>query len=255
MGWLTADDLARFGRDGYVVLRRVVAEALLEAADAEVDELVATVEAPTQEADGTGPRSWFQPAGTLPRCGVLLTRSGAAEAAAELVAPLPIGVAFDTIQVATTVPPYRHIPGAPHIDGHVPASERPDSFTLLAGVALTDQRTPQSGNLWVWPGSHLGHQRLFQERGTGVLGPVGGHACWLDPPVDQGPGTELRLGRGDVLLAHFLLGHNTGGNTSARVRRTIYYRLQVPGHADRWEATFLDPWTEYAPIRAALSPI
>ena len=37
---------------------------------------------------------------------------------------------------------------------------------MLAGVALTDQRAPQSGNLWVWPGSHLGHQALFQEQGT-----------------------------------------------------------------------------------------
>ena len=51
--------------------------------------------------------------------------------------------------------------------------------------------------------------------------------------------------RGDLLLAHFLLGHDKGGNTASHERRTIYHRLAVPGHADRWEDTFLDAWTEY----------
>jgi hypothetical protein len=254
VGWLTEEDLARFGRDGYLVLRDAVPEALLAAADAEVDDLVATVDAPPAERpDGTGCRPWFGTVAGLPRCADLLHRSRAVEVARELVAPQPIDIAFDTVQVATTIPPWPHIPGAPHIDGHHdPTAERPGSFTMLAGVALTDQRSPQSGNLWVWPGSHLGHQALFRERGTRVLGPVAGHAVWLDPPLDQGPGTELLMGRGDVVLSHFLLGHNKGGNTSPVVRRTIYFRMQVPGHVDRWEATFLDPWTEYAPVRAAL---
>jgi hypothetical protein len=38
----------------------------------------------------------------------------------------------------------------------------------------------------------------------------------------------------------------------ARTRRTIYYRLAVNGHADHWESTFLDAWTEYPPVRRAL---
>jgi hypothetical protein len=59
--------------------------------------------------------------------------------------------------------------------------------------------------------------------------------------------------RGDLLLAHFLLGHNKGGNMASHSRRTIYYRLAVPGHAAYWESTFLDPWTEYAPVRHALA--
>jgi hypothetical protein len=31
------------------------------------------------------------------------------------------------------------------------------TFTLLAGVLMTDQLTENSGNLWVWPGTHLTH--------------------------------------------------------------------------------------------------
>jgi hypothetical protein len=56
-----------------------------------------------------------------------------------------------------------------------------------------------------------------------------------------------------VVVAHFLLGHNKGGNTSDHVRRTIYYRLAVPGHAGRWEQTFLDAWTEYPAVRRVLA--
>ena len=62
---------------------------------------------------------------------------------------------------------------------------------------------------------------------------------------------EVKGGRGDLLLAHFLLGHNKGGNTGPLVRRTIYYRLAVPGHAKRWASTFLDPWTQYLPVKGA----
>ena len=59
--------------------------------------------------------------------------------------------------------------------------------------------------------------------------------------------------RGDLLLAHFLLGHNSGGNTTDRVRRIAYYRLSCTGHEDRWEDTFLDAFTEYAPVQRQLT--
>ncbi len=52
------------------------------------------------------------------------------------------------------------------------------------------------------------------------------------------------------MLAHFLTGHNKGGNTAAHVRRTIYYRLNVPGHTTRSDETRLDAWTEYPRMRA-----
>jgi hypothetical protein len=86
-----------------------------------------------------------------------------------------------------------------------------------------------------------------------VLQPTGGHPTLLDPPPYRGPGLPVTGRRGDLLLAHFLLGHNKGGNVAAFVRRTIYYRLSAPNHRDRWESTFLDPWTEYEPVRKALT--
>jgi hypothetical protein len=70
---------------------------------------------------------------------------------------------------------------------------------------------------------------------------VSGHAAMLEPPVWFGPGEPLLAQRGDLLLAHYLLGHNVGGNTTTATRRMPYYRLAAEGNADRWADTFLDP--------------
>jgi len=249
---LSADDLRRFAHDGYVVVPGVVAERLLAAADAEIDGLIEAMD-PHDGDRGPGPNLWFPPVGRLPRCDDVLRLSSALSIADELVAPHQLEHRFDHIQVATTVPPYDHIPGGPHIDGHRPGQHAPESFTMLAAVFLTDQMAHQSGNLWVWPGSHLAHARLFHERGSTALLQSSGHATLLSPPLALGAPTEVTGRRGDLLLAHFLLGHNKGGNLAAHVRRTIYYRLAVPGHAQRWEQTFLDPWTEYEPVRSAIA--
>jgi ectoine hydroxylase-related dioxygenase (phytanoyl-CoA dioxygenase family) len=250
---LIADhDVAGFARDGFVVVRGAVAEGLLSAADEEIDGLVGQTP-PDQGDGGPGANLWFPPRERLPACEAALRQSAALSAAEELVAPLRLEHAFDHIQVATTVPPWSHIPGGPHIDGHAKGQDPPGSFTLLAGILLTDQQAGSSGNLWVWPGSHQVHAQLFRERGTRALLPSGGHATLLDPPAVLGPRVELTGQRGDLVLAHYLLGHNGGGNTGPRPRRTIYHRLAAAGHRQRWEQTFLDPWTEYAPVRRAVS--
>jgi hypothetical protein len=243
------DDLQDFARDGFLLIPGAVPEELLAAADAEIDGLIAQ-EPPDQGDGGPGQSLWFPPRRRLPACEAALSRSAALGAA---LAPLRLEHAFDHIQVATTMPPWPHIPGGPHIDGHGRGEDPPGSFTLLAGILLTDQQARRSGNLWVWPGSHLAHAELFRERGTRILMPSGGHLTSLDPPPELGPKVELTGRRGDLLLAHFLLGHNGGGNTGPRPRRTIYYRMAVPGHVQGWEQTFLDPWTEYEPIRRTLS--
>lgn len=170
----TADlDLQRFAENGFVVLTDVVPESLLKAADDEIDALI--VDTPPHEGDGgPGQNAWFMPRSRLPHSEAALRSSPALAIASELVAPHQLDFAFDHIQVATTVPAWRHIPGGPHIDGHGPGQDPPASFTLLAGILLTDQTAPSSGNLWVWPGSHLIHQNLFRDRGPRVLQQTGG---------------------------------------------------------------------------------
>jgi hypothetical protein len=242
---LTDEQRRRFATDGFVVLPGVVDGALLEAADAEIDGLVARSPAPP----GTvGPHFHFLPPDELPAADAALRRSPALAVAEELVAPHRLDPTHADIQVALNIPPYAHRPGAPHLDGHRPGEEI-ESFTMLAGIFLTDESTPDRGNLWVWPGSHRGHQQLFRERGVDALAAVSGHAIMLEPPVWLGPGEPLLARRGDLLLAHFLLGHNIGGNTTTTTRRALYHRLAAEGHAGRWTDTFLDPLTEYPSLR------
>jgi hypothetical protein len=252
---LTDTDLRTFEREGYLVIPGAVPEALLAAADAEIDGLVEDTE-PHEGDGGPGVNAWFMPRARLPRCEALLRDAPVLAAANELVAPGELDFAFDHVQVSTTRAPWHHVPGGPHLDGHTPRPdhEAPDSFTLLVGVLLTDQTDDQSGSLWVWPGSHLAHRALFEERGTRVLLEAYGHSTLLHPPFTLGRPEPVRGRRGDVVLAHFLLGHNKGGHLGPVDRRTVYYRLAVPGHAQRWDATFLDPWLEYPPVRRVASP-
>lgn len=50
------------------------------------------------------------------------------------------------------------------------------TFTLLACVLMSDQLTENSGNLWVWPGTHLAHAACFRDHGPQMF-------CAY-PPID-----------------------------------------------------------------------
>jgi hypothetical protein len=58
---------------------------------------------------------------------------------------------------------------------------------------------------------------------------------------------------GDLLLAHYMLGHNMGGNTTDRTREVLYFRLRRAGHRERWREIVQDPLLEFEPVRAAAS--
>lgn len=249
---LSNAQLREFGEQGYLVVRSVVDEAYLDAADAEIDRVIAANPPP----GGTvGKHFSFLPADQLPAAGAALTDSGALAIAEELTAPEPLSLILGHIQIALNIPPYDHRPGGPHIDGHVrqhPDQVAPDSFTLLAGIFLSDEMGIDEGSVWVWPGSHLVHRDLFRERGTDILLATGGHITMLLDAPRLGAPVPVLGRRGDLLLAHFLLGHNTGGNLSSTTRRMLYYRLGCRGHATRWATTFFEPFTEHAPVLRAM---
>jgi ectoine hydroxylase-related dioxygenase (phytanoyl-CoA dioxygenase family) len=153
------------------------------------------------------------------------------------------------------IPPYPHRPGRPHIDAAnpEPAGEPINgTFTLLAGILMTDQLTENAGNLWVWPGTHLTHATYFREHGP--------HLFCAYPPIDLP--VQVKGRAGDLLLAHYLLGHNIGllghnigGNDeSARTRRALYFRISAAGHESHPGDFLQDPWLDYEPIRSR-SPV
>jgi hypothetical protein len=246
---LTTEQMTLFGKTGFLLLPGVVPEVFLQAADREIDAVVAS-DPPPQ--DTYGPHFSFLPVAQLPAADAALNDSGARALAEELVEPHRLEHAFDHIQIARNIPPFVHRPGGPHLDGHRPELASPGSFTMLATIYLSDESEPDSGNLWIWPGSHLVHESLFATRGPRALLETSGHTGLLEDPPHLASPQPVLARRGDLLLAHFLLGHNTGGNTSTRTRRVLYYRLQCPGHPGRWEETFRSVWTEYAPVRRVL---
>ncbi len=100
------------------------------------------------------------------------------------------------LQVALTFPPYGHIPARGHIDGITPTEPdgRPGTFTMLAGVILSDQTRPMMGNLIVWPGTHRAVAAHLHVQGPDALLESGGY-----PPIEHGEPMPV-LGRvGDVI--------------------------------------------------------
>ena len=118
------------------------------------------------------------------------------------------------------------------------------NFTLLAGIFLTDQTAEWMGNLWVWPGSHRAAAAYYREHGPDFLLRSAPY-----PRVELSEPRQVVGRAGDLLLAHYLLGHNIGGNVSASRREVVYTRAgRVIGalarvcagpfwRVNRWRAT------------------
>lgn len=110
---------------------------------------------------------------------------------------------------------------------------------------MSDQIDQDAGNLWVWPGTHVTHAKYFREHGPEAFFTVAGY-----PPIQLPQPVQIRGRTGDLLLVHYLLGHNTGGNISGKVRRAVYFRVKQRGHDPRWREFLQDPWLDYDAIRA-----
>ncbi len=169
--------------------------------------------------------------------------------AASLLRPdLPV-TEPDFAQLATTIPPWPHRPGGPHVDGLTPPPPdgRPGTFSLLCGIWLSDQREHNQGNLWVWPGTHLRFGEWLARRGADALARTDLMNPGPYPPVELGDPVQVTGPAGSVLFAHYLLAHNIGGHdgpAGAPRREVIYYRLHAAGHADRWRDVVTAPLTE-----------
>ncbi len=238
---LDRGQVAEFAERGFLLLPQVVPPDVLAAASAAIDDLI---ERNPPGPDVRGPHHYFPAAAQVPALAALLTGSPAFGLAEALTGPgtlQPPG----QVQVALNIPPFPHRPGMHHLDGAVAGPDgRPGTFTMLAGVLMSEQGEPDAGNLWVWPRTHLTHSEYFREHGPGALLAAGGY-----PPVKL-PEPEQITGRaGDLLLAHYLLGHNIGGNTSPAIRRAVYFRIKRSGHDARWREFLSDPWLDYDTVR------
>ena len=240
---LNLDQLCQFAERGYIVVPDVVPQDLIDAATAEIDRLCAQDPPPEGHQgfhfywcdDVSPPHALLDP----------LFETKAPSVAEALTKPHRLKRPKQ-IQISLNLPPWDHRPGGPHLDGLTPPepSGRPGTFTMLVGIFLTDQPAEDMGNLWVWPGTHLINADYFAAQGSDQL-----MASAPYPPTSL-PEPEQILGRaGDILLAHYLLGHNMGGNLSPTVRQTLYYRVRVVGHESRWRSCIQDALLEFEPAK------
>jgi hypothetical protein len=218
--------------------------AQCEGAVARIEQLLQERPVPAGHA---GHHFFFEPAEAEPLLMAMLTQTSAWELAAELVAPLEL-VARPQVQVALNFLPYDHRPGRGHIDGITPPDSdgRPGTFTLPAGIVLTDQTCDDMGNLTVWLGTHVRTAEYLQAQGADSILATGGH-----PPVEHDEPVQIHAAAGDLLLASYLLSHNTGRNVSDVIRKTLYYRLHVNGHQQHWREAVTDALAEFPAVRAS----
>ena len=239
---LSDTQINEFAERGYIVVPQVVAGDILDKAAQRIDE-VAAADPPAE--DKRGAHFYFLETKDEPALTAPLTSSPAFGLAEDLAGRGTLELPWQ-VQVALNIPPYSHRPGGPHIDAaNSEPTDRPirGTFTMLAGILMTDQLTEDTGNLWVWPGTHLTHAEYFREHGPQMF-------CAY-PPIDL-PAPEQVIGHaGDLLLAHYLLGHNIGGNyESERTRRALYFRVSNIDHATHRNEFLQDTWLDYEPIRS-----
>jgi ectoine hydroxylase-related dioxygenase (phytanoyl-CoA dioxygenase family) len=237
-----------FAEQGYVIVPQLVSQPLIDAARREIERRVAHEPPP---AGHSGPYMYFLMEPLPDRLCTLLFGSPALRAAESLIEPGKFE-APDHVQVSLNIPPFAHRPGGPHLDGLTPLdpSGRPGTFTMLAGIFLTDQMGENMGNLWVWPGSHQSAAAYFREQGPEALLSAAPY-----PPVDLSEPRQVIGRAGDLLLAHYMLGHNIGGNTSGLTREVVYFRLRREGHRQHWRDYVQDPLLEFEPVRAATEAV
>jgi len=236
--------LCEFAERGYLVLRGVIPRNLIDDASRSIDDLLAQQPPPIGT---TG--HYFPPVPDVKTFLPLLLRSSAFALAELLVGSGRLSIP-EQAQVALNIPPYPHRPGGHHLDG-VSVTEpdgRPGTFTMLAGILITDQPNPDMGNLWVWPGTHLTHAALFREKGPDHLMASGGY-----PAIELPEPVQIVGDAGDLLLAHYLLAHNIGGNISSVTRRAVYFRMKRDDHVAHWRTSLQDPWRDYDGVRAYLA--
>ena len=125
------------------------------------------------------------------------------------------------------------IPPTPHLDGFASGTNGLDegkiyNHTVLVGVFLTPLRSEFAGNFTVWPGSHNVYEKYFRERGP--------RAMSEPPPAPEiGEPVQLMCVVGDVVLAHYQLGHSAAVNTADLDRIAIYFRVWLRAmESNRW---------------------
>jgi hypothetical protein len=204
---ITDEMRADFRAQGFVVVPGVLDADQVAAGRA----MIAILLAEQPPADGPGISLWpqFEQDGH-PLLNLYRT-AGIADLAGQLLRPDDAVDEPESAQVAITIPPWPHRPGGPHVDGLSPTEPdgRPGTFSLLAGLWLSDQSRRDRGNLWIWPGTHLRFGEYLRQHGTDALTRAEEMNPGPYPKIELGDPVQAMGPAGSVLFAHYLLAHKT----------------------------------------------
>jgi hypothetical protein len=243
---LTPQETAAFARDGAVIRRAFVADHLVNRVRSSIDDWYRTEMDPALINSYTQ-RTFAPNLGNDHDVLALFHESGVADLVTSLVPEIePVATAQIQIRVPESDTGITQPEKAMHVDGvacpHLDPSEL-RTFTLLAGVVLSEIADSDGGALRYVRGGHLEMAEWFRtEWSIGLTDQV-------PPRIDAEQGTALLGSPGDVLLMHHLVPHAVGRNTSPTPRIMAYFRVSHAQHADQRLEALRDPWLEYPTIR------
>ena len=137
-----------------------------------------------------------------------------------------------------------------HVDGI--GKGRLTPFSLLVGVALSDQLESGTGNLWAIRGSHTVNGKIVSEIGQKMMSEGVGyeHSMWnaRRPNFEHIEPTPVLLKKGDIVIIHSKTAHAIGINLSPNIRYQVYFRVRHPDlDSTRKEAFIEDMWCGFNP--------
>lgn len=233
MAYLTAADKEHFKEHGYVVVRGVLEQKVIDDA---LDVLWANM-----EEDRNDPDSWIGK-------GYKVVRVGSEDAIKCTVYDDPVFamaeemVGKGTLQTDGGAGPHLSFPnpdaewrqpGGGHLDGYyTPTNGVPKgtvgAFTIGATVYL-GKVEPRGGGFSVWPGTHKIWEEYFRYHDFDSL--PGGVA-----PFNIGEGIDITGDAGDVCFWHNKLTHSSSANVSRNIRIALIGRMRRKDLDDiRWE--------------------
>ena len=143
--------------------------------------------------------------------------------------------------------PRGHIDGIGSGTNGMPKGYYGRGFTAFAVVYLVDLLEPNAGNFTVWPKSHRAFEDYFQKNGHEVL--ANGRP---DIPLPEGP-VMVTGEAGDLILAHHLMFHTGGPNSSPNVRHAVITRLRHKDVDGNEYAAYTDIWREWPGISEVMN--
>jgi hypothetical protein len=247
---LSEEQRAAFYRDGYVKIARAIPTSAVERALSAINTDLGRGLDPARIEEFQA-RSFCPTLRNAPEILDLFELTPARALADSLVAPGGLR-SPQMAQIALRFPSGSRASEAtlprPHVDGSYCPNNgvragQVAHFTLLCMIALSDVDDDWAGNFSVWPGSHHLYEEYFQSGDVHEM--IAG-----TPRLERLPTPlQTRVRAGDLLLAHYQLGHAAAPNLSPHVRYAVFFRLYHRDHDADALDILADIWREYPELR------